>query len=201
MGAHRNSQRTEAGQLLVEMVYNNVVTALRMHPAAGIGFIPIPCFYDIMIMSSYAKVSGDHPWDFGSKAREPLILKAPCFLIYVIIYPMSEHDEQSAFFEAVGYMKNPALRWLHAIPNGGARNVVVATRMKQEGVKRGVWDVFLPYPCGGYHGLYIEFKYGNNKLTPEQKEFGEYLVEHGYKTGVAHSADEALEILNSYLRG
>jgi len=114
---------------------------------------------------------------------------------------MSEHDEQSAFFEAVGYMKNPALRWLHAIPNGGARNAVVATRMKQEGVKRGVWDVFLPYPCGGYHGLYIEFKYGNNKLTPEQKEFGEYLVEHGYKTGVAHSADEALEILNSYLRG
>ncbi len=77
--------RTEAGQLLVEMVYNNVVTALRKHPAAGIGFIPIPCFYGIMIMSSYAKASGDHPWDFGSKAREPLILKAPCFLIYVII--------------------------------------------------------------------------------------------------------------------
>ncbi len=77
--------RTEAGQLLVEIVYNDYVTALRKHPAAGIGFIPIPCFYDIMIMSSYAKVSGDHPWDFGSKAREPLILKAPCFLIYVII--------------------------------------------------------------------------------------------------------------------
>ena len=77
--------RTEAGQLLVEMVYNNVVTALRKHPAAGIGFIPIPCFYGIMIMSSYAKVSGDHPWDFGSKAREPLVLKAPCLLICGII--------------------------------------------------------------------------------------------------------------------
>jgi len=50
--------RTEAGQLLVEMVYNNVVTALRKHPAAGIGFIPIPCFYGIMIMSSYAKALG-----------------------------------------------------------------------------------------------------------------------------------------------
>ena len=62
-----------------------VVTALRKHPAAGIGFIPIPCFYGIMIMSSYAKVSGDHPWDFGSKAREPLVLKAPCLLICGII--------------------------------------------------------------------------------------------------------------------
>jgi len=105
--------RTEAGQLLVEMVYSlpqtrveigevkmdenelmslphtrveiGVVTALRKHPAAGIGFIPIPCFYGIMIMSSYAKVSGDHPWDFGSKAREPLVLKAPCLLICGII--------------------------------------------------------------------------------------------------------------------
>jgi len=67
------------------LVYNNVVTALRKHPAAGIGFIPIPCFYGIMIMSSYAKVSGDHPWDFGSKAREPLVLKAPCLLICGII--------------------------------------------------------------------------------------------------------------------
>ena len=65
--------------------YNSVVTALRKHPAAGIGFIPIPCFYGIMIMSSYAKVSGDHPWDFGSKAREPLVLKAPCLLICGII--------------------------------------------------------------------------------------------------------------------
>ena len=51
---------------------------------------------------------------------------------------MSEHDEQSAFMQAVQYLEHniPELRWLHAIPNGGARNVVVATHMKQEGVKR-----------------------------------------------------------------
>ena len=36
--------RTEAGQLLVEIVYNDYVTALRKHPAAGIGFIPTPAF-------------------------------------------------------------------------------------------------------------------------------------------------------------
>ena len=112
---------------------------------------------------------------------------------------MSEHDVQSMFFEAALYLKHPALRWMHAIPNGGARNVVVASKMKQEGVKRGVWDVCLPYPNGGHHGLYIEFKFGKNKLTPEQQEFGAYLEENGYKTGVAYTVDEALEILQNYL--
>jgi len=47
--------RTEAGQLLVEIVYNDYVTALRKHPAAGIGFIPIPCFYGIIVSIHYCE--------------------------------------------------------------------------------------------------------------------------------------------------
>jgi len=114
---------------------------------------------------------------------------------------MSEHDIQSMFFEAALYLKHPALRWMHAIPNGGARNVVVASKMKQEGVKRGVWDVFLPYTSGGYHGLYIEFKHGRNKLTPEQEAFGEFVRKQGYKTAVAYTAEKAIEILEEYING
>ena len=116
---------------------------------------------------------------------------------------MSEHDEQAAFFQIAGYMlaQYPMLRWLHAIPNGGARNVVVAKKLKDEGVVRGIADVCFPYPCGGYHGLYIEFKHGKNKLTSEQRDFLEYASYHGYQTGVAYSADEGIEILNSYLEG
>lgn len=116
---------------------------------------------------------------------------------------MSEHDEQAAFFQIAGYMQSqyPQLRWLHAIPNGGARNVVVARKLKDEGVLKGIADVFLPYPCGGYHGLYIEFKYGKNKLTSEQREFLEYAAAHGYQTGVAYSADKGVEILKAYLEG
>ena len=112
---------------------------------------------------------------------------------------MSEHDTQSAFFEAALYIKHPAIRWMHAIPNGGARYAATAVKMKREGVKRGIWDVCLPYPSGGYHGLYLEFKYSKNKLTPEQREFGEYLDEHGYKTGIAYTVEEALEIVQNYL--
>lgn len=67
----------------------------------------------------------------------------------------------------------PELRWLHAIPNGGYRDAVTAGKLKAEGVKRGVCDVFLPLPMirhssGGlmnaaerllaYAGLYVELK-------------------------------------------
>jgi len=114
---------------------------------------------------------------------------------------MSEHDIQAMFFEEVAYKYPAETRWMHAIPNGGARNVVVASKMKQEGTKRGIWDVCLPLPRGGFHGLYIEFKFGKGRLTPEQKEFGAYLQDQGYKTGVAYTVDEAMEILEMYLKG
>lgn len=95
---------------------------------------------------------------------------------------MSEHLEQVAFFRMVELMKgrHPELCWLHAIPNGGARTASVGAKMKAEGVKRGVWDVFLPYPKGNWHGLYIEMKYGKNGLTQEQKEFGAFVDGQGY---------------------
>lgn len=116
---------------------------------------------------------------------------------------MTEHDEQVAYFEWCEWMraKHPQLRWAHAIPNGGHRHKATAINLVREGVKRGVADVCLPYPCGGYHGLYIEFKYGKNKLTFEQAEFLNYASSVGYKTSVAYSSDEAIEITENYLRG
>jgi hypothetical protein len=116
---------------------------------------------------------------------------------------MTEHDEQSAFMQYVKLRAQqvPGLEWLHAIPNGGARNVVVARKMKAEGVQKGVWDICWPMPRGEWPGLYIEFKFGKNKLTPEQKAFGEFVASQGYKTGVAYSVDEGINILESYIKG
>lgn len=117
---------------------------------------------------------------------------------------MSEHGEQAAFFEYCAYRQGeyPCLKWMHAIPNGGLRDKKNAAIMSREGVKRGIFDVFLPYATKrGYHGLYIEFKFGKNKLTAEQKEFVAYVESAGYKTAVAYSAEEAIEVLEEYLRG
>lgn len=52
----------------------------------------------------------------------------------------------------------PELRWLHAIPNGGYRDKITAGKLKAEGVKRGIPDIFLPLPIIGYAGLYVELK-------------------------------------------
>ena len=98
-----------------------------------------------------------------------------------------------------GGNRHPELKWFHAIPNGGQRNKAVAAKLKAEGVQRGIPDAFLPYPANGKHGLYIEFKNGTNKLTPEQKEFLETAEQNGYAVGVAYTADEALKILEDYL--
>ncbi len=110
---------------------------------------------------------------------------------------MSEHDEQYKLFSLTRY--RPELKWMFAIPNGGARDRITAARMKQEGVKAGVWDIFLPVPSQGYNGLFIEMKYGKNRLTDEQKDFGDYVSGQGYCTAVAYSAEEAIEIIDDYL--
>lgn len=60
---------------------------------------------------------------------------------------------------------------LFAVPNGGSRNVVEATNLKKQGVRAGVSDLVLLYPCNDYPFLCIEFKALKGKQQPEQIEF------------------------------
>lgn len=93
-----------------------------------------------------------------------------------------EHEHQKAFFEWCEYQKNkyPELALFHAIPNGGARHVSVAKKLKSEGVKAGVLDTQLPVPRGGFIGLAIEFKAPFENPTKEQKERAEALLSEGW---------------------
>ena len=52
---------------------------------------------------------------------------------------MTEHDTQAAFMNYMHFLENehPELRWIHAVPNGGARDVVTGARMKREGYPGG----------------------------------------------------------------
>jgi hypothetical protein len=72
--------------------------------------------------------------------------------------------------------KYPALRMLHAIPNGGHRHKATAARLKAAGVKAGVPDICLPVARGDWHGLYIELKVGKNKLTEAQRRWKDDLI-------------------------
>ncbi|MFN3375505.1 MAG: VRR-NUC domain-containing protein [Burkholderiaceae bacterium] len=111
----------------------------------------------------------------------------------------SEHQIQSSYFDWA--RQHPLARRAYAIPNGGKRNLVVAMKLKAEGVRPGVLDVCLPIPCGGAAGLYIEFKAGRNGLTDEQATEADTLVRDGYAVAVCWDAGDAIEVTRQYLAG
>jgi len=85
-----------------------------------------------------------------------------------------------------------------AIPNGGLRNIKVAAKLKQEGVKAGVADLFVALSNGKYHGLFIEVKVGKNRQQPNQKIFEQKVVENGYQYKVVRSIDEMIAVIREY---
>ena len=113
-----------------------------------------------------------------------------------------EQEQQIAYFDWLRCHENkyPELRWIHAIPNGGKRNIAVAQKLKREGVKSGVWDVFAPISDGYHSGLYIEMKYGKNRLTENQKEFREHIEKNRFVFRVCYSWIEAAQATVDYLR-
>ncbi len=52
----------------------------------------------------------------------------------------------------------PELALLFAVPNGGHRHPATGAKLKAEGVKPGVPDLWLPVPRNLFHGLVIELK-------------------------------------------
>ncbi len=110
---------------------------------------------------------------------------------------MKESDCQKMLFNWASYFPN--LKWMFAIPNGGSRNFIEAVHLKQQGVKSGVSDIFLPLPNKKYHGLFIELKVGKNKPTKNQIEFIDYANSVGYLAVVAYSTEEAIKIIDDYI--
>jgi hypothetical protein len=113
----------------------------------------------------------------------------------------TEHAYQVATFmwASQNVERFPVLKWLYAIPNGGERNIIVAGRLRAEGVKSGVSDICLPCARLGYNGLYIELKKMTGKESPAQKEFGAFLTQEGYLYRCCYGWIEAAETLEWYL--
>lgn len=101
----------------------------------------------------------------------------------------------------------PELKWLFHIPNGGSRGDDAKSRairgaaLKAEGVKKGPADLCLPVKRGSWSGLFIEMKKpGKIKtVSPEQKEFGDFVIEQGYGWIACDNWIDAVRILEEYL--
>lgn len=115
---------------------------------------------------------------------------------------MSEHDEQVEYFTALKYLegKHPELCYIFAVPNGGRRAKFEASRLKDEGVKRGVPDIIVPIPMGEFCGMAIEMKYGENRQSLEQKDYEMALIRFGWCFRVCYSGRSAIRDTAEYLR-
>lgn len=108
----------------------------------------------------------------------------------------SETYEQ---IKLVQWLEKMGLRF-YAVPNGGSRPIVEAVKFKRSGVKAGVPDLCLPFPSGVYHGLYIELKrVKGGTVSPEQREWIEYLNGVGYYAMVCKGFEEAKRVVEYYL--
>jgi len=120
---------------------------------------------------------------------------------------MSEAQHQTALFDWAERCKArwPELEMLFAVPNGGSRHKIEASRLKRQGVKAGVADIFLDVARQGYHGLRIELKRpaegGKRKgtVSVEQKEWIERWLQHGYFACVCYGWDEARTVIENYI--
>lgn len=95
---------------------------------------------------------------------------------------------------------------LFMIPNGThlagspKQRAIQAGRLKAQGQRNGVPDLFLPVAASGHHGLFIEMKRRKGgQVSPKQVKWCEYLNAAGYRAVICKGADEAKEAIKCYL--
>lgn len=115
----------------------------------------------------------------------------------------TEAQEQKALFEWANLQvrRYPALELLHAIPNGGSRNLIEAKHLKEQGVKAGIPDICLPVPSRHHTALYIELKRRKGgRVSEAQKKVMFKLRKYGNMAVVCYGWEEARDAILNYLR-
>jgi len=100
-------------------------------------------------------------------------------------------------------MTDHRLKNLYSIPNGavigGKNRFALINKLKAEGLEPGVADLCLAWPCGPYHGLYIEMKRMGEKQSPKQIQWQKQLTEAGYLYCLCFSNVDAINQIKNYL--
>lgn len=113
----------------------------------------------------------------------------------------TEHQEQKAVVQWFDLQYPEFSGRLFAVPNAGAgAQKGQSGKMKAEGTRSGVPDLFLPVARHGFIGLFIEMKRRTGgSLSAEQSGWLEFLGKQGYMAVVCKGADAAIETIRNYL--
>ena len=114
----------------------------------------------------------------------------------------SEHQLQSAFVQWARAKegKYPELRLAFAVPNAAKRSFALAQIMRDEGLRAGVPDWWLPVPRKGFSGLVIEFKAPGKKVTDAQASYMEMLLIEGWRVYTMNDWAMAAIVVETYLQ-
>ena len=107
----------------------------------------------------------------------------------------TEHQEQVDFVKWFRVAYPDVL--IFAIPNGGYRSRVTASRLKAEGVVKGIPDLYIPA-----WNLWVEMKRTKGgSVSPDQKSMMEYLEKYcRHQTIVAKGSDHAQEQIAHFVQ-
>jgi len=114
----------------------------------------------------------------------------------------TEHQEQRAFCKYLSFRNIK----FYSIPNGvflkdKKSSYKIMSKLKAEGLSKGVPDLCIPVPTKKYHGLYIEMKrLKNGVVSKDQKIWLDYLNSVGYKAIVCAGYKEAIGEVELYLK-
>lgn len=120
-----------------------------------------------------------------------------------------EAREQTVLFQwrELQTKRYPGIDLMIAIPNGAHLAGDQLTRAKQwrrlkaQGARSGVADIFLPVARGPYHGLWIELKAppGHpSKLSASQEQWQVAMLGESYQAVICYGAEQAIARLRAY---
>lgn len=110
-----------------------------------------------------------------------------------------ESGIQKSFIEWMRLQHPPIAKLTFSIPNGAKRGWGFIKVLQAEGLKPGVPDIFIAYPCGKYSGMFIEFKSPTGKLSEDQEVMISLLREEGYRVEVSDNVEEAIKLFKNYI--
>lgn len=98
------------------------------------------------------------------------------------------------------YLEPKGYRWFHPA-NNAAKNQIVGAKFRRLGVKAGVGDIVCPMPRKGHHGLVIELKRVDGKMSDVsevQRDWLDWFKAQGWSTHVAFGFEHAKRIVMEY---
>jgi len=85
------------------------------------------------------------------------------------------------------------------VPNGEVRDERTGAKLNAQGLRKGMLDLFMGVPAGGYCGLIIEVKKPKGTVSKYQKIWLDFFERMGWRVEVCRSVAECIDSTVDYL--